>query len=653
MQGELQHDGPPRARRTRSLAVALAASFAAAATASIGVAPATGATTTWTDGACATADPGVTVVVDFQQLDGNEGKRAETVVRCVPARGATRSGIEVLRAAGLRVTGVRGADADSGAAFVCRIQSRPAPDETLRVSADATHVESCGATPPTTAYWSYWHAPRLGAPWVYSTLGAAARTPSPGSVEGWSFALGSTGGTPRAPERVTAADVAPEPTPAPEPAPIPAPVDPPAPTPTPDTPAAGSDPLPAPAPTPVPAPASPTDPIGGEPSDTTAPIDPTAGTEATDPSAAAAVDWLASELAEDDLLPGPSGDDADIGLSIDALFAMRAVARDEHAARIASALERATPELVEGSDPGLVAKLHVAFQVAGRDTTDISGVDLHAATLELATDADASLNTFGRSFVVLGLARAGDLPATALDDLRAAQCPGGWFVLDVSSGCAADAADTDATAMAIQALAGEYIASSDPATLAAIRRAAGWLGALQRPDGSFGGGPTTRDANANSTGLAAQALDAAASVLSGVPATRAREARERTTGWMPALVADSAIDGDVTGAVAYDVAALTAARTDGVDDAQRDQWRRATAQGAFAFAPVSLHRLGGTPLPELADTTAASERAKSSSGGAPERLDRRTALIAAVAVVVGALLAIAVLLFRRSTGGDA
>ena len=47
--------------------------------------------------------------------------------------------------------------------------------------------------------------------------------------------------------------------------------------------------------------------------------------------------------------------------------------------------------------------------------------------------------------------------------------------------------------------------------------------------------------------------------------------------------------GSVIGAIAYDRAAYRAARRDGTVD--RDQFRRATAQGAFAFAPKPLRTL--------------------------------------------------------------
>lgn len=64
--------------------------------------------------------------------------------------------------------------------FVCRIDGVPAADPCVR-------------TPPTTAYWSYWHA-QPGGTWQYSDVGAASYNPAPGSVEGWSFGSGGRPG---------------------------------------------------------------------------------------------------------------------------------------------------------------------------------------------------------------------------------------------------------------------------------------------------------------------------------------------------------------------------------------------------------------------------------------------------------------------------
>lgn len=130
---------------------------------------------------------GVTVVIDFQGLDGNDGRPAETIVRCSPnpVPGTDRTGIEALEDAGIDVEGV----ARWGLGFVCRLDGRPAADEQVPIDGNPIYQEHCVLTPPAAAYWSYWHAPGTGGSWTYSTLGALNRKVVPGGFEGWSFSL--------------------------------------------------------------------------------------------------------------------------------------------------------------------------------------------------------------------------------------------------------------------------------------------------------------------------------------------------------------------------------------------------------------------------------------------------------------------------------
>jgi hypothetical protein len=127
------------------------------------------------------------VVVDFRAFDGGIS------VACAP--GDPGSGVDALSNAGFGVTGT----SRWGLAFVCRINGKPDTDP-------------CINTPPTNAYWSYWHASRGGS-WSYSGLGASVYDPPVGSVEGWSFGSGGAPGI------------------APPAAPAPPPADPPAPPP--------------------------------------------------------------------------------------------------------------------------------------------------------------------------------------------------------------------------------------------------------------------------------------------------------------------------------------------------------------------------------------------------------------------------------------
>ena len=157
-----------RLRLRRALAAAVALVAAAAPVLSF---PATA------EAAACSGTSGVTVVVDFGSLGGGVS------TRCAP--GDPSSGVDALQRAGFVVTPV------NGEAFVCRIDGKPAEDR-------------CMVTPPSTAYWAYWHAKRGGS-WTFSSAGAGTYNPAPGTVEGWAF------GASRKPS------VAPPPLPAPSP----------------------------------------------------------------------------------------------------------------------------------------------------------------------------------------------------------------------------------------------------------------------------------------------------------------------------------------------------------------------------------------------------------------------------------------------------
>lgn len=545
----------------------------------------------WHDGACRTNEPtATTIVIDFQRLDGNDGRAAKTIVRCLSERktGPRRTGIDALRDAGLRIVGV-GDSTD----FVCRIQARPAVTEQLPTGDGDTHVERCKGTPPTTAYWSYWTAPRAGAPWTYQSAGGNARFITPGGIEGWSFALGVAANQLPRPQAVEAA----------APPSVRPPVDP-----SPQTPAPTARPKPQPTPTPTPIrPLSPQPSPNPQPT-SRAPIDqitpaspmPDATSQQHPDASHAAARWLVGELHTDHTMPGPSGT-TDWGLTMDVLLALHAAsAQPEAATDILRALKSHAADITEEAshDTGLVAKLLVTLEAAGVDPGEVDGVDVRTQTIELVQDDDAA-NTFARAYAVIGLARSGTVPPELLQMLLDQQCADGSFRIEAASSSTECIGDTDATAVAIQALAG----AGEPAD-----RALAWLHAHQQPDGSFLGGATTSTSNANSTGLGAQALQSGIelSVDDTPTADRHRRARDRASTWMVALAEQTAnARSELDGAVAYDSAAL--ARIDDVDDedARRDQWRRSTAQALFALAPVPLSRIGSAQLRDAADAAGA------------------------------------------------
>ncbi|MEU4805580.1 ABC transporter substrate-binding protein [Actinosynnema sp. NPDC023587] len=176
---------------------------AVAAMAALGVATAAPASaldpTKGYNGICTGDDAltGVTVVIDFQELDGNGGTPAPTITRCSPNAnpGTARTGVKALQDAGIAIAGT----ARWGLGFLCRLENRPASTETLPTTSNPTYKEPCVNTPPAQAYWSYWHADGAGTTWTYSNYGALNRNVIPGGFEGWSFALNKTATTNPAP----------------------------------------------------------------------------------------------------------------------------------------------------------------------------------------------------------------------------------------------------------------------------------------------------------------------------------------------------------------------------------------------------------------------------------------------------------------------
>jgi hypothetical protein len=164
----------------------LAACLLTAASPSVAAVSAAGAVESGPSGYCSTT-AGVTVVVDMSALGGG------VTVRCAPGPGgAGYTGLDALRGAGFTVAGTQ----RYGLAFVCRIQGRPSPTESLAIPGNPTYHEQCVDTPPQTAFWSYWSA-RNGGTWAYNTVGASSHGTIPGGFEGWAFSLGN--GSPATP----------------------------------------------------------------------------------------------------------------------------------------------------------------------------------------------------------------------------------------------------------------------------------------------------------------------------------------------------------------------------------------------------------------------------------------------------------------------
>jgi hypothetical protein len=243
--------------------------------------------------------------------------------------------------------------------------------------------------------------------------------------------------------------------------------------------------------------------------------------------AQAAGGWLARQLIDGERLSTTylGVEYPDQGLTIDALFGLAAagVAAD-NAEKIITWL--ATPAVLNGylgtaDDPyfpgfsaGSTAKTSLAALVTGENPTAFGGLDLITRLVSLQQPFGRFTDSFstdystaiGQSLAVIVLNRTGGHTAeTTLGAafLAGSQCDDGGFPL-FFGGPDCDS-QVDATAYVIQAL----LAAGDTSTAA---DGLDWLLGKQKADGGFtddNGGPGgAAPENANSTGLAAQALRA-------------------------------------------------------------------------------------------------------------------------------------------------
>ncbi|MBB5953563.1 hypothetical protein FHS29_000133 [Saccharothrix tamanrassetensis] len=272
------------------------------------------------------------------------------------------------------------------------------------------------------------------------------------------------------------------------------------------------------------------------------PIPASAGVDRAD----AAAGWLARQMVagerfevEFDGVRYP-----DQGLTIDAVFAFAAArASRGYADRALAWLAR--PEVSGGylgtggeAYAGAHAKLLLAVLVAREDPRAFGGVDLVAGLRGLLAPSgrfsDRSAfgdfsTAFSQSFAVIALDRTREgAPVAAVDFLAGTQCSDGGF--PVRFGQSPCVGDVDGTAMAVQAL----LAADRPVD---AREGLAWLTGVQQSSGGFGA-----PANANSTGLAAQALAAGGEV----------HAAHRARSFLKSLQVGCAGTPQTRGAIAYD-----------------------------------------------------------------------------------------------------
>lgn len=316
--------------------------------------------------------------------------------------------------------------------------------------------------------------------------------------------------------------------------------------------------------------------------------------------------WLASQL-KGGLVVGEYGND--YGLTIDMGLALVEAGEKRPVGIMDGVLQRKLGEYVgTGGEVygGATAKAAVFARAAGGNPTSYGGMNLITRIEGQVADtgptagrlSDTSTygdyaNVVGQSFAVRALSRANSPEAdTALGFLLAQQCASGYFRLNFDKpdnatqnceeGAAGSQADLDATGLVISNLARSGKRSQPMKD--AMERGSAWLASQQRARGAFTGSGPTAIPNTNSTAVAGYALG-----LTGRVEEAAKAARwVRSLQPVDRFKCRSALSRDL-GAVAYVQSDVKKARVSGIGDAERDQWRRATAQAAHVlqFAPAS------------------------------------------------------------------
>jgi hypothetical protein len=222
-----------------------------------------------------------------------------------------------------------------------------------------------------------------------------------------------------------------------------------------------------------------------------------------------AIDYIRTLQNADGGFPFNAGEESDAGVTVDAVFALRAAGVDPDSVRKdghspAHYLKAQTPSYSE--DPGAAAKLFLAAVALGEDPRAFGGVDLLgllSGGLEVGTGR-YGLDLFDHCLFMLARASANlDPVPSSISYLRSQQLDGGGW--EFGEGWDAD---TNTTALAIQALIAAGVSASSPA----VQQGLTYLAEAQNEDGGFPYSPVSEwgtDSEANSTALVLQALVAA------------------------------------------------------------------------------------------------------------------------------------------------
>ncbi len=119
----------------------------------------------------------VTLIVDFGVLD------SPSLSECVDEGIA----IDSLTDSGVDLEGT----VEWGDQIVCRVNNRPAPEETITVEGEEPFVEECQGMPAATAYWALWVKPSADAEWEYAQEGVASLQLEAGQSLGLVYTAGT------------------------------------------------------------------------------------------------------------------------------------------------------------------------------------------------------------------------------------------------------------------------------------------------------------------------------------------------------------------------------------------------------------------------------------------------------------------------------
>jgi hypothetical protein len=220
-----------------------------------------------------------------------------------------------------------------------------------------------------------------------------------------------------------------------------------------------------------------------------------------------AVAWLVAQQGEDGAFIGFTGE-PDAGVTVDAILALAAA---NHAGvDTGPAIDLALGYLESGdvalvyvqTGVGQAAKLVLALHAAGQDPLDFAHVQ-PLTIVENGVNPDTGLHgtgVFDHALAILALAATGtDAPQGAIDALTATQAENGGWAFDGSTDPAM--ADSNTTALVVQALVADGIAESDLVTSGLAYLESTWT------DGGYGYNDAEGTVpDANSTALAIQAL---------------------------------------------------------------------------------------------------------------------------------------------------